>query len=405
MKVNIKKLDGGRIEATIELEPAEIQAAHKTAVEELAKNVKVKGYRAGKAPLYAIERQLDPNALAQRTTDVMIRNTLFQALVDNGITVSSQPEVELVKFVPAETFIYKASADLMPEVKLADYKSLKAKRPKATTVSEKDIDQFIQSMANRNREWKEVKRAAQKGDRVVIDFLGKLKGEPFEGGEGKNFTLELGSDTFIPGFEDQLVGHPAGEEFTVEVVFPKDYHAHLAGQKAQFDIKLHKVEAGQAPETDQELAKSLGFDTPAAFREEIRKNRNQILATEAEDRFLDALVQELVKKSKLMIPQGIIDRLAQELHQQTPGAPEQLLQAQAKTRAEMLAVLNALANQMQVSVSDEELNAQIDNLKVHHKDNPELVERLDNNSLVRDDIRARIRLDKVAAELRRLYAK
>jgi trigger factor len=405
MKSEVKKLDGGRIEVKVVLDKSEIADSHKTAVEELAKHVKIKGYRAGKAPLYAIERQLDPNALMQKTADVMVRNTLFPALTENKIAVSSQPEIEVTKFVPAETFEYKATADLMPEVKLADYKSLKAKRTKVEKTDEKEIDEFIKSMAARNRDWKDVKRAAKNGDRVVIDFLGKENGEPFEGGAGKEFALELGSNTFVPGFEEQLVGHPAGEEFVIDVTFPKDYHAHLANKKVQFEIKMHKVqEAGEA-KVDDEFAKTMGFANLEEFKTEVRKNRERVAENENEDRFLDALVQELVKKSKIVMPQGIIDRMAHEIHHQSPNAPEELVHEQAKSRAEMLAVLNALADEMKLAVSDEELNAQIDALKIQNKNNPELVERLNSNAFIRDDIRARMRLDKVAAELRKFYSK
>lgn len=405
MKSEVKKLDAGRVEVKVSLDKSEIEDAHKVAVESLAKGVKVKGYRAGKAPLYAIERQLDPNALMQRTADIMVKNTLFPVLSENKIAVSSQPEIEVTKFVPAETFEYKATADLMPEVKLADYKTLKAKRSKAEKVDEKEIDEFVKSMAGRNRDWKEVKRAAKSGDRVVIDFVGKENGEPFEGGTGKEFSLELGSNTFVPGFEDKLVGHPAGEEFVIDITFPKDYHAHLANKKVQFDIKLHKVEEAGEAKVDDEFAKTMGFESLDEFKAEVRKNRERVAENESEDRFLDALVQELVKKSKITMPQGIIDRMAHEIHHQSPNAPGELVHEQAKSRAEMLAVLNALADEMKLTVESDELDAQIDALKVQNKNNPELVERLNNNAFIRDDIRARMRLDKVAAELRRIYAK
>ena len=404
MKSEVKKIDGGRVEVIVVLDKSEIESAHKTAIEELSKNIKVKGYRAGKAPMYAIERQLDPNTLMQRTADTMVKNTLFDALEQNKVAVSSQPAIEVLKFVPAESFEYKATADLMPEVKLADYKSLKAKRAKVEKVGEKEIDEFIKSMASRNRSWKEVKRAAKMGDRVIMDFVGKENDEPFEGGAGKEFALELGSGQFVPGFEEQLVGHPAGEEFVIDITFPKDYHAHLANKKVQFEIKLRKVEEGAAAKVDDELAKTMGFANLKEFKEEVRKNRERVAETENEDRFLDALVQELVKKSKIAIPQGIVDRMAHEISHQSPNAPEELVKEQAKSRAEMLAVLNALAEEMKIEVGDEELNAQIDTLRIQNKNNPELVERL-NTPFVRDDIRGRMRLDKVAAELRKLYSK
>jgi trigger factor len=404
MKSVVKKLDGGRVEVLVTLETGEIAEAHKAAVEELAKNIKIKGYRPGKAPLYAVERQLDPNVLMQRTADQMVKETLFAALAENGLAVSSQPEIEVMKLVPAEAFEYKATADLMPEVKLADYKGLKAKRSKVEKIDEKEIDDFIKSMAGRNREWAEVKRAAKNGDRVVIDFTGKENGEPFEGGTAKDFALELGSKSFVPGFEEALVGHKAGEDFVIDITFPKDYHEHLANHKVQFEIKLYKVEEGAAAKIDDDFAKTVGFDSLADFKTEVRKNRERVAETENEDRFLDALVQELVKKSKIVVPQGIIDRMAHEIEHQSPNAPKELVREQAKSRAEMLAVLNALAEEMKIVVTNDELEEQIDALRIQHKNNPEFVEHL-NHAHMRDDIRARMRLDKVAAALRKLYSK
>jgi len=404
MKSEVKKLGDGRIELRVTLEKPEIEAAHKVAVEELSKNVKVKGYRHGKAPLYAVERQLDPNALIQRTTDLMVRNTLLEAMREHKLHFSSQPEVDVTKFVPAEAFEYKATADLMPEVKLGDYKNLKAKRPKAEKVTPEEVDAFIKSMAGRNRNWVEVKRAAKDGDRVVIDFLGKEGDKPFDGGKGTDFALELGSKMFVPGFEEKVVGHKAGDEFVIDLTFPKNYHAHLANKKVQFEVKLHKVEEGSEVAIDDDFAKSMGFDTLKIFKAEVQQNRERVAETETEDRFVDALVQELVKKSKITMPQGIIDRMTQEIQQQSPDAPKDLVAAQAKTRAEMLAVLNELAVVMKLRVTDEELEQQIDLMRIQHKDNPQLVERL-KAQMVRDDIRGRMRMDKVVGELRKMYSK
>ncbi|MCL2371577.1 trigger factor [Candidatus Saccharibacteria bacterium] len=404
MKSEMKKLDGGRVELRVVLDKPEIEAAHKAAVEFLAKDVKVKGYRPGKAPLYAVERQLDPNALIQHTTELMVRSTLLDAMREHKVHFSNQPEVDVVKFVPAETFEYKATADLMPEVKLGDYKNLKAKRPKPEKVSAEEVEAFIKSMAGRNRTWKEVKRVAKSGDRVIMDFLGKESGTPFEGGAGKDFALELGSNMFVPGFEEKVVGHKAGEEFVIDLRFPKDYHAHLANKKVQFEIKLHRVEEGSGVTVDDAFAKTMGFPDLKSFESEVAHNRERVAETEADDRHVDALVQELVKKSKITMPEGVVTRMMQEIEQQSPGAPRELVETQARTRAEMLSVLNELAVAMKIAVTDEELAQQIDVLKIQHKDNAQLVERL-NTQFVQDDIRGRMRMDKVVGELRKLYSK
>ncbi|MDR0980156.1 MAG: trigger factor [Candidatus Nomurabacteria bacterium] len=405
MKSEVKQLDGGRVEVKIVLDKAEIAEAHKEAVEILAKSVKVKGFRAGKAPLYAAERQLNPNALMQKAADIMVKKTLFPAVYGQKIALSSQPEVEITKFVPAETFEYKATADLMPDVKLGDYKNLKVKREKIEKIDEKEIDEFVKSMAGRNRDWKVVERAAKNGDRAVIDFLGTENGEPFAGGEGKEYPLELGSNTFVPGFEEQIVGHKAGDKFVIDITFPKQYHPQMAGKQVQFEVKIHKIEEAGEVKVDDVLAEKMGFKSLDEFKAEVRKNRERVAESENEDKFLDALVQELVKKSKIMVPQGVIDRIAHELQHQSPEAAEDLLQAQAKSRAEMLAVLNALADEIQITVTDEELAAQLDALKVQNMSRPELVRQLSENLGVQEDIRARMRLDKVAAELRKMYSK
>ena len=230
MKTSIKNNPSSVvINATFDAE--DIEPARIKALGRLAKNVKVPGFRNGRAPANVVEQHVDPNALATETLNALIQSSVPKIFTEAKVQPISTPNVNVTKYVPGEMAEFEITADIMPEVKLGDYKKLKAKQ-EDNSIKGKDVEDVLNRIAESSAETKAVKRAAKKGDEVIIDFVGKKDGKAFEGGSAKNHKLVLGSGQFIPGFEDGIIGHEVGDKFNLDITFPKDYGvADLAGAK------------------------------------------------------------------------------------------------------------------------------------------------------------------------------
>ena len=293
MKTTVTHESDTRVKVVVAADHAELAAAEQVALKRLAKTVKVNGFRTGHVPLEIVKKHADPNALAQETLDAALNRAVAEAFLNNNLQVLARPEVEIKKYVPGELLEFTAEADVLPEVKLGDYKKLKAKKV-AVNVNKKEIDEVIERIQKGLSEKKEVKRAAKIGDETVIDFVGKKDGEAFQGGTGKDYPLVLGSNSFIPGFEDALVGLKAGDTKDVKLAFPKDYHAKdLAGQDVVFEVTVKKVNSVKLPALDDKFAAKAG---PFTSMEDLRKDIKAEITAQAERRAKDDLKDELVKQ-------------------------------------------------------------------------------------------------------------
>ena len=247
MKVTTKNISETKVEITVTLDKNDLQTAKEQAVARLAKEVNVQGFRKGKVPAEIAEKHINPNDLASTTADIAVRRTVPMAFSEAKKAPLMIPNVEITKFVPDETLEYKAEADILPDIKLGDFKKLKVKR-EDIAVKEDDIMDVISRVREAYAEKAPVKRAAKMGDEVVIDFEGSLDGVKFEGGAAKDFKLKLGSHAFIPGFEEGIVGHETGDRFDLELTFPKDYHAeNLAGKKTVFNVLVKQINEFKLP--------------------------------------------------------------------------------------------------------------------------------------------------------------
>jgi trigger factor len=273
MKTQVKNISDVKVELTISLGKEELATAEQVALTKLARDIKVGGFRKGKAPLEMVKKEIDPNALAGETAENAMSKAVAEAFMSEGIQALDRPAVEVKKYVPGEELEFTAEAEIIPKVELGDYKKLKAK--KATVkVSKKEIDETIEKIRENFAEKKDVDRAAKNGDEVVIDFEGKKDGVPFEGGKSEHFPLELGSNSFIPGFEEGIVGHKTGDEFDLDLEFPADYHAaDLAGAKVVFTVKVGHIHEKSLPEVNDEFVTKLGeFKTVDEFKKQIEED-------------------------------------------------------------------------------------------------------------------------------------
>jgi trigger factor len=240
MKTTVKNLSDTKVQLTITVDANELAAAEQVALVKLSQSVKVPGFRKGKVPASVAAKHVEPQALQEQLLDDAISKAVAEAFIAEKIQALDRPMVDVKKYVPGDLLEFTAEVDILPAVKLGDYKKLTSKVAKVN-VAAADVDDVIERMRQGFAEKKEVERAAKEGDETVIDFVGKKDGVAFDGGAGTDYTLKLGSNQFIPGFEEGIVGHKPGEEFDLELEFPKDYHAKdLAGEKVVFTTTLKK---------------------------------------------------------------------------------------------------------------------------------------------------------------------
>lgn len=420
MKVNTKKLSDTSVEIKVVLDKDDLKIAEEKAINRLIKNVKIEGFRKGKAPKDIAKKAINPNDLASVALDIAVRTTVPKAFEESKSAPLMIPNVEVTKFVPGETVEYTAKADILPEVKLGDFKKLGVKK-EAIKVSEKDIKDVLENIQKAYSEKKVAKKKAEMGDEVVIDFEGSLNGEKFEGGAAKDFTLGLGSKQFIPGFEEGIVGHESGDRFDLELTFPKDYHAeNLKGKKTVFNVLVKQVNELVKPELNDEFAKKCGpFKTIDELKADIKKNLEAQNAAKSDEKFKDMLVEELVKKSKVSAPEIMVkdqlnaiknDITANAARQglsfddylkqtgQTEEDWEKMARDIAEKRVKASLCLQILARDEKITVEDEAVDTKINELREVYKKSKEALKNLKDPN-VRQDIKNRLTIEKTLNQL------
>lgn len=415
MKTTAKQLSDTKVEIKVVLDKNDLEKAKTEAVSRLAKETKVPGFRKGKAPAKVAEKHLDPNTIASQTIDVAVRMTVPLAFNEQKKVAIVVPNIEVTKYVPGESAEYTATADILPDVKLGKYKGLKVKREELK-VTEKDIKEVLDKIADSYAEKKAVKRKTKKGDEVIIDFTGKVDGKEFPGGAAKDYALILGSNTFIPGFEDGIIGHEPGDKFDIDVTFPKDYQVKdLAGKPAVFSILIKQVNELEKPKFDDEFAKKCGpFKTFDDLKADIKKNLQTQNDHKTGEKYKDDLVQALVKGSKVSAPEVMIndqirfikddisrnaaaqglkfeDYLKQTGQTEEEWKKEAEKIAEARVKASL--VLQVLARDEKIEADDKEVDAKLAELRDVYGKAPEALESL-KNPQVRQDIKNRMTIEK-----------
>lgn len=415
MKTTTKNLSDTKVEVKVILDSADLKTAREKALVNLAKDVKLQGFRKGKAPASMIEKSLSPNDIASETIDVAVRTTIPAAFDQAKLAPIAIEKVNVTKYVPEESAEYTAQADILPDVKLGDYKKLKVKLEK-TEASAADVQEIVDNIIDAYAEKKVAKKAAANGDEVIIDFVGKKDGVEFAGGSAKDHHLVLGSGQFIPGFEDGIVGHAAGDKFDLEVTFPKDYpEKTLAGQKAVFETLVKQVNEVVKPKEDDELAKKCGnFKNMDELRADIKKNLEAQNEHRVSEKYRDDLVNELVKVSKVSAPEILVNDqlrfIKDDLNRnaathgmtfeqylertgQTAEDWEKQAHELAEARVKASLVLQILAREEKIMASDEEVEAKISELKDVYQKSKEALANLKKPE-VRQDIKNRMIIDK-----------
>ncbi|MFD2329796.1 trigger factor [Cohnella sp. GCM10020058] len=369
----------------VEIDEAKVAEALDKAFKKVVQKVNVPGFRKGKVPRGIFESRFGIESLYQDAIDILLPGAYSEAVEQTGIVPVDRPDVDVEQFGKGQSFIFKAKVTVKPEVKLGEYKGLEA--PAADNeVKEEEITAELERLQNRHAELVVVDEGpAQNGDTTIIDFEGFLDGVPFEGGKGESYSLELGSGSFIPGFEEQVVGLNIAEDKDINVTFPENYQAeNLAGKEVVFKVKLHEIKRKNLPELDDEFAKDVSeFDTFDEYKADLTSKLKERKEKEAEAAKENALIDKAAEGAELEIPGAMIESeidsmlkdfesrlrmqgMTLDLYYQFSGQDEEALKGQMRVDAEKRVrnnlVLEAIANAENLEITEDELSAELDNL-------------------------------------------
>ncbi|HEX6456838.1 MAG TPA: trigger factor [Solirubrobacterales bacterium] len=424
MKTTVIELPDSRAEVQVEVPAADVEKATSRAARALAKEMRMPGFRAGKAPASLVIQRVGYGTVLQEAIREALPDWYERALFDSGVSPIGDPEIEMVSAPDeeGEPLEFRFTVGVRPAARLGTYKGLEVGK------EEQEVpDEIVDTEVDRIREGfarlEQVDRAAAEGDSLLIDFEGFVDGSAFQGGAAEDYLLALGSGQLIEGFEEQLLGASAGEEREVEVTFPDDYQAeHLAGEDAVFKVKVKEVREKVLPELDDDFASDASeFDTLEELRDDIREKVGAALGSRAEEDFRIAAIDAAVEEATVEVPAELATARAAErwerMERQLAGRgmdPNAFLQMQGKTREELIeetkpdaemelkreAVVTAIAEAEGIEVSEEELIEALEHSAEHERTTPEkLLERLrksGRDSMVLEDIRARKAIDLVA---------
>jgi trigger factor len=386
MTVKWEKLEGNTGVLTVEVSAEKVSEGLTAAFNKVVKTVNVPGFRKGKMPRPMFEKRFGVESLYQDALDILLPEAYGNAIDEAGIEPIDRPDIDIEQMEKGKELIFKATVQVKPEVTLGEYKGLEVEEID-TTVTDEDVAKELETLQNRQAELvvKE-EGAAELGDTVVIDFEGFVDGEAFEGGKAENHSLELGSGSFIPGFEEQLVGLATGESKDVEVSFPEEYHAaELAGKPAVFKVTLHEIKGKELPALDDEFAKDVDeeVETLDALKEKIRTRLEDSKKHEAEHNLRDSLVEKAAANAEVEVPDVMVEsevnRMLQEFEQrlqmqgmnlelyfQFSGQDENALRGQMKeeavNRVRVALTLEAIVKAENIEVSDEDVNAELEKM-------------------------------------------
>ena len=405
-----EKLEKSQVALTIEVNAPEFEAAIEKAYQKMRKKINVPGFRPGKAPRKVIEGMYGAEVFFEEAINIAFPDAYEAAVKEQELQVVGYPAVEMVGECTKDGFTFKATAPVYPEVTLGEYKGLSAPKDEVK-VTAADVDERLKELSDRNTRLVSVEREAKEGDTVVIDFEGFLDGKPFDGGKGENHSLELGSHSFVPGFEEQLVGTKAGDEKDLDITFPEDYHADLAGKAVVFKVKVHEVKEKEVPALDDEFAKDVSeFDTLKDLKADLKKKITEERQKAADQAFEDALMEQVAANITADIPDAMVENQARQFldnfkmqiaqqgipydqYLKMTGMEESKLLADAKEPAErqvrMDLAMAAIIKAENLEATDEEVEAEFQKLADQYNMDLEMVKKYLQPEQIRDQVISR----------------
>ncbi|KPQ23466.1 MAG: trigger factor [Halomonas sp. HL-48] len=412
MQVSVETTSQIERRITIQVPAGEIDEAVNTRLKETAKNVRLNGFRQGRVPM-AVVRQRYGQSVRDEVVGEVMRERYVRAITDEGFNPAGYPQIEPLVNEAGKDFEFVATMEVYPEVELASIDGTEVERP-VVDVTDADVDEMINTLRKQNAAWEEVDAAAEDGDQVTIDFQGYLGDEPFEGGSAEGHELVIGSNSFIPGFEEQLIGAKAAEDKTITVTFPEDYQAeHLAGKEATFKVKVHKVSRQTLPEVDAEFIERFGVEggDEAKFRAEIKKNMTREAAQAVDNRVKQQVLDALKKANDIPVPSALVqqetDGMKRQAAQQfglgedfdVSQLPNELFEEQAKGRVQVGLLLAEVIKANGLDATDEEIKAKVEELAEQYQDPSEVVDYYMGNDQMKTQVKSAILEEKAVDQL------
>ena len=394
MSVQVEKLEKNMAKLTIEVPAEELEAALEKAYQKSKNRINIPGFRKGKAPRKMIEKMYGAGIFYEDAANILIPDAYTKAVEECEEVIVSQPEISVVQIEKGNPFIFTAEVAVKPEVTLGDYKGLEVEKTEVS-VAEEEIDKEVDKERENNSRMLDIDdRAVESGDMIKLDFEGFVDGVAFEGGKGTDYPLTIGSGSFIPGFEDQLIGAKLGEETEVNVTFPEEYQSKdLAGKAAVFKCKVNEIKVKELPEADDEFAKDVSeFDTLAEYRDDIRAKlldrKTEEAKREKERKALDkavenatmeipdAMVNEQVRRiaddfARRLQAQGLSMEQYMQFTGMTPDSYMDQVRPEALKRIKNSLVLEAVAKAENIEISDERVEEEIKKMAESYKMEPE----------------------------------
>ena len=415
MSVKVEKLENSMAKLTIEVGADELEKALEKAFQKQKKSISIPGFRKGKVPRQMVEKMYGPEVFYEDACNILIPEAYDKALEETTEDIVSRPQIEVVQIKKGEPFIFTAEVALKPEIKLGKYKGVTIDKIE-TEVTDEDVEKALtREQENNSRSIVVTDRAVKDKDMITLDFEGFVDDEAFEGGKGENYPLTIGSNTFIPGFEEQLIGAEIDKEVEVKVTFPEDYQAeNLAGKPAVFKCTVKEIKEKELPELNDEFASEVSeFETLEEYKADLKKNLAETKEKEAKEEKEEKVIEAIVNDSSIEIPDAMLETqqeqmidefrqrismqgLTLEQYFQFTGASYEQMYAQvrptAKKRIESRLVLEAIAAKEKIEATEEDVEAEMKAMaEAYQMDIEKVKEMLPAKSLdgIKEDIKVR----------------
>ena len=400
MQVSVETTEGLGRRLSITIKSEDITKAIDKELINTAKKVRIDGFRKGKVPLKIVEQRYGASILQDALSDLMQRN-FVDAIIQEKLNPAGAPVYTPKEYKSGEDYTFTVEFEVYPEIKIKDLDKIEVEKPVAEIV-DADVETMIETLRKQQGSWKLVEQVAKEQHRVILDFLGKVDGAEFEGGKADDFALVLGQGRMIPGFEDAIIGHKAGDEFDINVTFPEDYHAeNLKGKPAVFSATLKKVEELELPELTEEVVKRFGIadGTVASLRAEVRKNMQRELNATIRNKIKTQVIDGLVKNNDVDVPTALVDREVDVLRQQavtrfggnvkqSMDLPKELFEAEAKRRVLVGLLFSEIIESNKLKADEAKVQSLIDEIATAYEDPKEVVDYYRKDKKAMDNIRS-----------------
>jgi trigger factor len=402
MQVSLETTQGLERRLTISLPADSIEEKVKARLRQVGKTARIDGFRKGKVPVSVLEKRYGQSVFAEVAQEEMQQNYI-QAIIQEKVNPAGAPYFEPKNMKRGEALEFIATFEVFPEIEVNDVATLEVEKAVAE-VTDADLDKMMDTLRKQQATWEVAEVAAEEGHRVNINFLGKIDGEEFEGGKAENFALELGQGRMIPGFEDGVIGKKAGDEVTINVTFPEDYHAeNLKGKEAEFAITVNSVEVQNLPELNDEFVVKFGVTEGGvdALKEEVKSNMNRELSQALKAKVKEQVIKGLLEANDVDVPKALVDQEINNLRQQAlqrfggqfnadnaPELPAELFEQQAKDRVKTGLLLGEFIKANEIKADDDKVKEIIETQASAYEDPQEVIEHYYGNEKLMENIRS-----------------